>query len=363
MRPPLETPKDPRPGDRLGAYELTHRVAEGPFSEIWRAQKADSEGEPRVVALKIARGELGERMLRNELTHQERVRERTSLEVLGGILRIDPVPGTHGVAVMPYCLGGSMRKHLEDLGSPDSRARLLSDLLRIIQTVGALHSAHIVHGDLKPENVLWDEGPVLTDLGLAADRQAWRRERTLSHSMDEGKDAMHGGTLAYMAPEIKQGDPPSQRGDVYALGVMLHEVLFGHRPDRATGVDTVRNLLSPALADILLRALAFDPRQRYASAHGLARDLKRLGASLTATGPLRWMYSAARGLRAVAAAFFVTLRYASVLTLLCTYAWLAFMSATYHPGFVIGLMLFLFLHVFIRWEGPETAEEARRRRA
>jgi eukaryotic-like serine/threonine-protein kinase len=153
------------------------------------------------------------------------------------------------------------------------------------------HERGIIHRDLKPANVLLtDDGvPMLLDFNTAEDTKADRFPRAI------------GGTLPYMAPEQLRayssgtGAPLDGRADVYALGVLLFEMLTGARPfpdrvgevrravramldDRAAGAPDLRALnpsVSPAVASIVAKCLAADPGKRYSSARDLHEDLTR----------------------------------------------------------------------------------------
>jgi hypothetical protein len=154
-------------------------------------------------------------------------------------------------------------------------ARLVRDLARAAQ---ALHEHGVVHRDIKPQNVRLrpDGSPVLLDLGLAA-------------AADESTLTQAGavlGTPRYMAPEQARGAEADARTDVYALGLLLHELArgtaarpSGSRADvlrcAATGRIEPGAPLAAAFERVLGKALAREPRRRYASAAELADDLER----------------------------------------------------------------------------------------
>ena len=144
---------------------------------------------------------------------------------------------------------------------------------QIAGTLSHLAAKGVIHGDLKPSNVvLGPSGPILIDFGLAG-RQGGER----------------GGTLAYVAPEVMRGAHTSERSDLYALGVMLYEALCGRRPYAETGERLtalklegrppdlsylVRELhLSPGLIALIEEALEPDPERRTVNATGFAVGL------------------------------------------------------------------------------------------
>jgi serine/threonine protein kinase len=158
---------------------------------------------------------------------------------------------------------------------PRQKARLVAD---VADAVEHAHRLGIQHRDLKPGNILVDASlrPRILDFGLS------------SGAADRG----HGlGTLAYMAPEqLDPARPIDARSDVYALGVVLFELLCGERPFTGERDDRVREAIlhgeprlprevdpsvPEALQAIALTAMAADPSERYATAHDLAADLRR----------------------------------------------------------------------------------------
>jgi hypothetical protein len=225
--------------------------------------------------------------------------------------------------------------------------------------VAEAHREGFLHGDLKPENVLLDsEGrPWLTDFGMAREIRRARLESHISLSMSESAGGW-GGTLHYLPPEGLQGEPPSAAWDVYALGVMLHEVLLSRRPDRAATPEQLKSVLSEEVVDLLLETLAYSSKDRLRSPQVLLHRLESIGGELTATGPLRWMFRLRRMVVLGLAAFFVALRYVAVAALVVLYFAIAATGIFTYGLSLLGLLPFLALHAVIRWEGPETQEEA-----
>jgi eukaryotic-like serine/threonine-protein kinase len=352
-------PEPTGPGlTRVDFLEVTleRRVAEGRFAEVWRGVGAD--GHP--VALKVATSDVGARMLRAEDALGETVE---------GCKRVVPIlafqDGARPRLVMPWIgEGRTLRDALRAVKSEDDRARLTTTLAWIAESMAQLHAAGVVHGDLKPENVLLDErgAPWLTDFGLS--REVWRVRLAGSLSLSmRTQDDVTGGTLAYLPPEAVKGAEPSRVGDVYALGVMLHEALLGRRPDKVVSPEEVKRLLPEPAALLLLRALAFAPEDRYPDARALHRDLREALPVLALVGlARRWLFLR-RHVVAGLAALFVALRYTAVVGLLALYVVIGVMAYVKHPTVAIAYAPFLLLHIVVRWEGPETDTEAAARRA
>ncbi len=175
--------------------------------------------------------------------------------------------------------GRSLQHALEACVSLEERLALLSHFIDVVQTVGYAHSRGVVHRDLKPENVMvsrFGETQVI-DWGLAI---------TAGEPIEGGVLA---GTPSYMAPEQASGTSVDARSDVWALGVMLFELLSGKLPFQGTSashiLDAVRTTptpqvkllepqVPPALVAVLDKALQRDPSQRYQDAGAMADALE-----------------------------------------------------------------------------------------
>jgi serine/threonine protein kinase len=160
-----------------------------------------------------------------------------------------------------------------------ARSRSLTLLSRIAFALAAVHGAGLVHRDLKPDNVILrgNDSPVIIDFGIALLAGARHQAGT--------------GTPAYMAPEQARGETLDARADLYALGVMAHEMLTGARPDAPrsllpfTGFAQMRAIrgsltaagVAPDIAELVSRLLAPRPRLRPASAADVGAAFARAG--------------------------------------------------------------------------------------
>ena len=184
-------------------------------------------------------------------------------------------------AVMDFIPGADLRAHVEP-----SRLLPLQTALSVAARVGeALHYAHeraVVHGDVKPANIVFDGTPDTVKLVDFA-------------CLSPNCDCSRTGTFGYMSPERLRGEPASALSDQFALGVTLYQLACGHapfagtsRPQRADrtayGVHTpIREhdaALPERLSRILGKALAKDPRRRYSSTGLLAAALRELVTAL-----------------------------------------------------------------------------------
>ncbi len=223
-----------------------------------------------------------------------------------GIVPIHDVSEEEGCTflAMAYVPGKTLDSWLEhtrreagaDGGKRAERLRRAVELLaRVADAVAYAHANGVIHRDLKPGNILVDEGgnPFVADFGLARE---WEGDRPAAPTESSPALTLAGnavGTPAYMSPEQAYGDriAVGPRSDVWALGILLYEILVGRTPfERAEGpVETMRAVTEAALVPaqrydravpaaldrVCRKALEKDPADRYSSADELGADLKR----------------------------------------------------------------------------------------
>jgi serine/threonine protein kinase len=191
--------------------------------------------------------------------------------------------GWHGeqpYIVMRYMSGGSLDDHLE---KAELKLTEISHILkRVAEALDAAHAKNIVHRDVKLSNILFDSSgeAFLSDFGIA-------KSKTVSD--DEGDWLV--GTPAYMSPEQVKGKHVDGRSDVYALGVVLYRLLTGQLPFESDSTTALINAhvdlpipdirlikanLPAVWQDVVGKAMAKDPEQRYATAGDFARDVQEV---------------------------------------------------------------------------------------
>jgi tetratricopeptide (TPR) repeat protein len=273
-------------GARLGPYEILSAVGAGGMGEVYRARDTRLD---RDVAIKVLPPDLATNAER--LTRFEREAKATAALSHPNILAVHDV-GTHdGV---PYLVeelldGESLRQRLAQGAIPVGEAVAIA--VQVAHGLAAAHGRHIVHRDLKPENVfLTRDGTVkILDFGLAklVEGAPDGDADTLTHA-PTGATALGRvlGTVAYMAPEQARGMPVDHRADIFAFGVVLHEMVAGQRPfSGETATDTIAAILKEeplplpegvplALQAVVTQCLAKRPEQRFSSAHDLALALQ-----------------------------------------------------------------------------------------
>lgn len=284
----VDPSRDPTLAPPLGGrYEIAGLLAAGGAADVYEARDTVLA---RTVALKVLRASIGAdpevvEALRREATNAARLGHPGVVQVYD--FGTDPA----GVAYMAMerVKGRSLREALADRGRLPAAeaARIAADVCAALEHA---HRARIVHGDVKPENILLgDDGRVrVADFGLS---------RALEAAHEPG-DRLH-GTPQYVAPEQVAGRPADGRADLYALGVVLFEMLTGRPPFDGTtpaevaGARLSRDVPPPSegapdvpegLDGVVARATARRPEDRYASAAEMARALAPWAAPGPAVG-------------------------------------------------------------------------------
>ena len=280
--------EDYEPGSRrFGAYRLLRLIGQGGMGEVHLAERADGVFEQR-VALKLLPHPTPGLVQRFELERRilARLEHPNIARLLDGGIGADHIP----YFAMEYVDGEPITQYVTQRVL--DVAQTLRLFLGVCDGVQYAHRNLVVHRDLKPSNILVtaDGTPKLLDFGIAKVLQATGRS-------DATQTAARAFTPDYAAPEQIRGDLITTATDVYALGVVLYELLAGRRPYTFKGhsgsleqaiLDTEpaapssveelpqrRRSLRGDLDRIVLTALAKEPNRRYSSAEALATDLRR----------------------------------------------------------------------------------------
>ena len=263
---------------RFGPFELLAEIARGGMGIVYRAK--DQKG--RVVALKVMIEADDDEIRLKRFEHEAELAaalDHPNIVKIHDAGRVDGIP----YFTMDLVDGESLDDLLE--GEGIARDKALTALAQVARAMDHAHERGIVHRDLKPGNILLDrrDGRAqVTDFGLARDLQRLTRLTQVGQAV---------GTPYYMSPEQVRGERDVDgRADIYALGVILYEILTGDVPfdadsplslfkkidrepvvlqvDEALGID-------PRIHAITMKALAKDRDQRYARGRHLAEDLER----------------------------------------------------------------------------------------
>ena len=259
----------------IGRYEIVEELGKGEMASVYLARDPFIK---REVAIKVLAYELTQDPLFLNFFYQE-------AEAIASLEHPTIVPiydfGLHGVQpyiVMRHMPNGSLKTRLKRRGL--NRQELCDLMGRLAEGLDEAHGLGIVHRDVKPANVLFNQSydAFLTDFGLA--------------KFTQRKTGMTGmllvGTPEYMSPEQAQRQRVDGRSDIYSLGVILYLILTGKHRYRASSpartasahvhapIPSVRNIIPdlPLMWDeIVGRALAKTPEERYETAQSLARDV------------------------------------------------------------------------------------------
>ncbi|MHB8411189.1 MAG: protein kinase domain-containing protein [Candidatus Acidiferrales bacterium] len=295
------------PGDELGErYRIEGLLGQGGMGRVYKAYDKELD---RTIALKV---------LQPELTTDPNAMQRFKQELLlasrishKNILRIHDLGEADGVKFisMAYVEGKDLHHLLREEGKlPTARAQKIAE--QLCEALDAAHSEGVVHRDLKPQNILMGKNDhvYVSDFGLAKSLEASAAGMT--------RTGQYLGTPKYMAPEQVEAKPVDNRTDLYALGLILYEMVTGEEAFK--GDSTLQIMyrrvkekppnpkqVNPELPDnltrVILRCLERDPARRYPNAKEILADLHSgratsAGRSVQIALPelgKRWWYAAA----------------------------------------------------------------------
>jgi hypothetical protein len=265
-------------GKRMGPYTVTERIGDGGMAIVYKAYQ---ESLNRYVALKV---------LRDELARDQQFVARFRQEALGAanldhpnIVHVYDAGAANGkyYIAMSYVDGGDLKGLIHQGAIEPDRAVAIT--IQLAEALDHAHKQGLIHRDVKPSNVLMtrDGRPLLTDFGIA---------KALYESRQLTRTGTSIGTPEYMAPEQAQGLPPDGRTDIYALGVVLYEMLaakvpfctdtpvatmYMHVHEPPPSLRQVQGAVPQWLEDVVCKALAKNPDDRYATAGLFAAALRQ----------------------------------------------------------------------------------------
>jgi serine/threonine protein kinase len=263
-----------RVGQQFGSYRLVALLGQGGFAEVYLGQHVRLSLQ---AAIKV---------LHTHLTGQEQEHFSQEADTIAklthpAIVRVFDYDVQDGMPflVMDYAPHGSLRRRYPK-GSVVPLPQTLSAVKQVADALQYAHEQKFIHRDVKPENMLLGrrEEVLLSDFGLAA----------LAHSSASLSTQEAIGTLPYMAPEQIEGHPRAA-SDQYALGVVIYEWLCGTRPFEGSATEVmVQQLTMPppplhekvatiplGIEQVVLRALAKEPKDRFASVQDFAAALEQ----------------------------------------------------------------------------------------
>ncbi len=276
-------------GDKIGKYELLHPIGEGGMGEVWVGRLRSLGGFESYVAIKVIHGRFArEKRFRDMFLDEARVSAQISHPNVVSTQDV-AVEGEMLYQVMEYVDGDSLAGLQAAMAEREERMPLPVALRIAYDVCAGMHAAHelrspdgrprgIVHRDVSPQNILLGaNGAVkLIDFGVA-----FMQDRLAEDSQGSLK-----GKLRYMPQEQASGSKVDRRADIYALGAVLYEMVSGNLPfDDRTEAVYFRALIqgdAPAplppeipeeVRDVVLKAMAVDREQRYATAEQMGDEL------------------------------------------------------------------------------------------
>ncbi|MDP7114614.1 MAG: protein kinase, partial [Myxococcota bacterium] len=273
-----------RKARRVAGYRIVRRIGAGGMGTVYLARDVSSGAS---VALKLVNPELlateaDRALFQREADLSASIEDPRIVRVLGfgeWTLVDEGIRRPTAYLVMELLTGSTLRAFLEQRGRLD-----LADACAIAREVAlaldTIHDLDIVHRDIKPENVMLVGGGRVKVMDFGAARQVGHMTRSTRQVL---------GTMGYLAPEQGRGQSPDPRSDVYAVGVVLYELLAGHRPFDSEDLvqllsmvlyreppplSETRNDVPDELWEVISRALAKAPDDRQPSAAALAAALE-----------------------------------------------------------------------------------------
>src|ERR1700730_12731999 len=266
---------------KAGRYEILGELGRGAMGVVYRATDPVIG---RAVAVKTIRlSEEGTGLNRTELLSRFKTEARAAgLLAHPNIVVVYDAGEENGIFYITMeLIEGKSLQSLLDFGHGFPVPRILRILEQTCSALQLAHERHVIHRDIKPANLMLtaDDTVKITDFGTAKILQFGTVQQT-THVM---------GTPSYMSPEQVKGRPVDGRSDIFSLGVMLYEMLTGEKPFPGQSITTViykivneepippRQLnpsIHPGLNDIVMRALAKEPDDRYQTCRELQDDLK-----------------------------------------------------------------------------------------
>ncbi|PZX07982.1 serine/threonine-protein kinase [Psychrobacillus insolitus] len=264
-------------GKRIsGRYKLLDMIGGGGMSNVYLAHDMILD---RDVAMKV---------LRYDFSNQEELHRRFQREALSAtslthpnIVNIYDVgeDGDIHYIVMEYVKGETLKEYIQN-NSPISPNRCITIMKQLTSAIADAHNNNIVHRDVKPQNILLDEeGKVkITDFGIAMALSATSYTQTNSVL----------GTVHYLSPEQARGGTATKQSDIYALGIVLFELLTGELPfsgesavsialkhlqSETPSIRAILPSIPQSLENVVIKATSKDPRDRYGTAEEMEADL------------------------------------------------------------------------------------------
>jgi len=265
-----------------GRYIVDERVGSGGMAIVYRGRDRIKR---QTVAIKVLRPEYEkDEEFVSRFSREAEAASKVSHENIVNMLDVG-IDGDLRYIVMEYVDGSTLKDMIREKGPIEPR-RAIPMAIRILAAVDHAHRNGIVHRDIKPQNILVDKHGIVkvADFGIAR-----LKSSQTTHLQADGQ-LVALGSVHYFSPEQARGDQADEKSDLYSVGVVLYEMLTGCVPfDGDTDVaiamkhinEQPKSMLeydlkvTKALDEVVMRAMAKDPAQRYQTAAEMAADLRR----------------------------------------------------------------------------------------
>lgn len=270
-------------GKTVSHYTIVEKIGEGGMGVVYRAHDNKLD---RTVALKfLSSSHTPTEQDKSRFIHEARAASALDHPNICTIFEISETDNGQMFIAMANYEGGSLKEKIEHGSMPVDE--VLDIAIQIARGLAKAHAKGIVHRDIKPANILVTEDGVvkIVDFGLA--KLAGRTMLT--------KEGRTMGTIAYMSPEQARGEPVDQRTDIWALGVVLYEMVTGELPfksdyeqaviysiinEEPRAISEIRNDLPPELAQAIEKSMNKQPDNRYRTMEELLDEMQSLRSRL-----------------------------------------------------------------------------------
>jgi serine/threonine protein kinase len=268
------------PGDQLDHYRIEAVVARSGMASIFRATDMRTG---RQVAIKVPHPEMeADPVLFDRFKREAEIGEKLDHP---GVMKVFSDPDRSAIYMVSEWVDGRLLRQVMGGQARMPPERAIRITTAICDALDYIHRNGVVHRDLKPENIMLDSEDhiKLIDFGIAGNLGSKR--------LTFGKLSQVAGTPDYISPEQVKGKRGDGRSDIYALGIMLYEMLTGKTPFSGNNPFAIMNdrllnnpvpprewnpEISPELQEVLYRALEREPQNRYSTANEFAWDLEHL---------------------------------------------------------------------------------------
>lgn len=266
----FDPPEPSELSELLDGYQVTSLIATGGMGAVYKATQISLD---RSVAIKLLPEEFGDSSFRDQFQAEARAMAKLNHANLIGIYDFGEANGMPYI-VMEFVAGKSL--YYSSYGKAIDQTTAVELIVGICRGLGHAHESGIIHRDIKPANILLDPNakPKIGDFGLASPTDS-----------ENDEDGPIFGTPGYVAPEVlASAKGVGVQSDIYAVGVILYELLTGKMPDEPASPPSTLGKVDPRIDPIFKKATRRNPALRYQTADELADDLEKILPTLGSGG-------------------------------------------------------------------------------